>query len=127
MLCTNPVVVRRMMSGLRHMGIVTSERGHGGGWRLARNLADITILDVYRALGEPPLFNISPGADKPDCLVEQAVDARMEETLHEAEVLLRDRFGAITIADLAEEFERRAADQTEAGQDCSGPRTVGVS
>jgi len=38
MISTNPVVVRRIMAGLRDKGIVTSEKGHGGGWRLARPL-----------------------------------------------------------------------------------------
>lgn len=109
MLGTNPVVVRRMMSGLREKGYVTSEKGHGGGWELACSLDAITLLDVYRAIGEPPLFSIGPHADRPDCLVEQAVDARMAEALGEAEALLMTRFETITVADLAEDFERRLA------------------
>ena len=36
MLNTNPVVIRRTMAGLRDAGYVRSEKGHGGGWRLAR-------------------------------------------------------------------------------------------
>lgn len=116
MLGTNPVVVRRMMSGLRDRGYVTSEKGHGGGWELACGLDAITLLDVYRAIGEPPLFSIGPHADHAECLVEQAVDARMEETLGEAEALLLERFGTIAVADLADDFERRLARRTvEAG------------
>lgn len=109
MLGTNPVVVRRMMSGLRKKGYVISEKGHGGGWELACGLEAVTLLDVYQAIGEPPLFSIGPHADHPECLVEQAVDARMAQTLGEAEALLRNRFRAITIADLADDFEQRLA------------------
>ncbi|MBJ3777348.1 Rrf2 family transcriptional regulator [Acuticoccus mangrovi] len=109
MLGTNAVVVRRMMAGLRDEGYVTSEKGHGGGWALACGLDAITLLDVYRAIGEPPLFSIGPHADRPDCLVEQAVDARLEQTLGEAEALLMARFGAISVADLAADFEQRLA------------------
>ena len=29
---SNPVVVRRIMAGLRDAGYVRSEKGHGGGW-----------------------------------------------------------------------------------------------
>lgn len=68
-------------------------------------------MDVYRAIGEPPLFNIGPHVDQPECAVERAVDARMEKTLGEAEALLRDYFTRITVADLAEDFERRVADR----------------
>ena len=118
MLGTNAVVVRRMMSGLREKGFVTSEKGHGGGWELACGLETITLLDVYRAIGEPRLFSIGPHTDHPDCLVEQAVDARLKETLGEAEELLTARFAAIRVADLADDFERRLAHhQEQAGAD----------
>ena len=55
---SNPVVVRRTMAGLRDAGLVTSEKGHGGGWRLACDPDQTTVLDVYRALGSPTLFAI---------------------------------------------------------------------
>src|SRR5262245_23249210 len=48
-LTTNPVIVRRVMAGLRERGYVRSEKGHGGGWVLARDLAEITLRDVYEA------------------------------------------------------------------------------
>jgi DNA-binding IscR family transcriptional regulator len=122
MLGTNPVVVRRMMAGLRDKGFVASEKGHGGGWELTCGLDAITLLDVYLAIGEPPLFNIGPHADRPDCLVEQAVDARMEKTLAEAEALVMARFGTIKVGDLADDFEQRLASrqpQTDADRVCS--------
>jgi len=103
---TNPVVVRRMMAGLRDRGYVGSEKGHGGGWRLTRRLDDITLLDVYKAIRSPPLFGMGPKVDHSDCLVEQAVHARMQRTLGEAEALLMDRFGKITVGDLAKDFEK---------------------
>src|SRR5262245_55381991 len=40
---TNPVVVRRTLAGLRDRGYVRSEKGHGGGWVVARSLSDITL------------------------------------------------------------------------------------
>lgn len=115
MLGTNPVVVRRMMAGLRDRGIVASEKGHGGGWELTRALDAVTLLDVYRAIGEPALFNIGPNAEQPDCLVEQAVDARMAEALGEAEAMLRARFESIAVSDLARDFEDRFARLVGAG------------
>ncbi len=109
MLGTNPVVVRRLMSGLRTRGYLTSEKGHGGGWELSCGLDEITLLDVYQAIGAPALFSIGPHAEHPDCLVEQAVDARMAEALDEAEALLMARFAAITVEEVADDFERRLA------------------
>ncbi len=109
MISTNPVVVRRMMGGLRDRGIVSSEKGHGGGWKLCRPLAEVTLRDVYDAVGAPPLFNIGPGAEPSECLVEKAVDAQLETSLREAEARLLAQFARIRVEDLAHDFESRLA------------------
>jgi Rrf2 family protein len=113
MLNTNPVVVRRTMAGLREQGYVTSEKGHGGGWLLARPLDEITLRDVYDALGQPTVFALGVAQDHPDCLVEQAVNEAVSEALREAEARLLARLGEITIGSLAREFERRRSDAVE--------------
>ena len=109
MLGSHPVAVRRMMGGLRDKGVLIAEKGHNGGWALNRDLADITLLDVYEAVGQPTLFNIGPQSEQPSCLVEQAVDARMARALAEAEAQLRQSFGSVTVADVAADFEARSA------------------
>src|SRR3989344_1359708 len=58
---TNPVVVRRLMAGLRYAGFVSSAKGHGGGWVLSCPLTDITLRDIYEALGAGPP---PPGGDR---------------------------------------------------------------
>lgn len=109
MLQTNAVVVRRMLGGLRDAGHVSSVKGHGGGWRLARPLAEITMLDIYRALGEPRLFLIGPATEKPDCLVEQEVNASLESAFGEARALLLARLDRVSLAQIAEGFGKRFA------------------
>ena len=108
MLCTNAVVVRRLFSGLRDMGYVTSEKGHGGGWVLAKPLESITLLDVYRAVGEPSLFSHLVSDDHGECLVEKAVNAHLSATLLEAEAVLLKKFKTVTLAMLAGEIETSA-------------------
>lgn len=109
MLCTNAVVVRRLFSGLRDMGYVASEKGHGGGWVLAKPLETMTLLDVYRAVGEPALFSDLISEDRPECLVEQAVNAHLSAALHEAQAVILAKFEKVTIAMLAQEFEAPTA------------------
>src|SRR6202163_4954540 len=66
---TNPVVVRRIMAGLRDDGFVRSEKGHGGGWTIACDLSKVTMRDIYTALGSPALLAMSNRAETPGCLV----------------------------------------------------------
>jgi len=106
---TNPVVIRRIMAGLREQGYVRSGKGHGGGWTLARDLATITLRDVYRAIGSPGFFAMGNRAEAPGCLVEQAVNAALDGAFHDAEALLLARFGDVTLAALSADFHARLA------------------
>ncbi|GAA4330041.1 Rrf2 family transcriptional regulator [Pigmentiphaga soli] len=106
---TNPVVVRRTMGYLREAGIVTSDRGHAGGWRIHADLRAVTLRQLHEALGEPAMFAIGNRNEAPECLVEQSVNAALEGTFAEAEALLLKRFSEITLADLAADFARRHA------------------
>lgn len=106
MLQTNPVLVRRTLAGLRERGLVKSEKGHGGGWVVARPLDAITLNDVYEALGEPELFAIGHRRVQSPCRVEQAVNTALDQTLAEAEVLVLARLREITLAALSEVVDR---------------------
>jgi DNA-binding IscR family transcriptional regulator len=109
---TNPVVVRRTMAGLREAGFVRSEKGHGGGWSLARDLQAVTLRDVYVALGEPDLFALGNRSEAPECLVEQAVNHALNDAFLEAEALLVERLGAISLAAMSADFHRRLSHRT---------------
>lgn len=103
-LSTNPVVVRRTLAGLRDAGYVDSTKGHGGGWVLVCDLQQITLRQIYEAVGAPPVFAMGNRMDEPRCLVERAVNHRLENTFQEVEALLLQRLDAITLADLAADF-----------------------
>lgn len=105
MLGTNAVVIRRTMAGLRDAGYVRSAKGHGGGWEVATDLATISLLDIHRAVGGPHLFAIGNAKTDPQCAVEKAVNAALQDALDEAETLLTARLGAISLAELARSFD----------------------
>jgi DNA-binding IscR family transcriptional regulator len=106
---TNPVVVRRILAGLRDQGYVESEKGHGGGWTLACDLSAVTLRDIYAALGSPPMLAMGNRTESPGCLVEQAVNAALGKSFDDAEALLLARLGDVTLATLSKEVQRRAA------------------
>lgn len=114
---TNPVVVRRIMGGLRDQGYVQSEKGHGGGWTLACDLSKVTLKDIYTALGCPSLLAIGNRTEAPGCLVEQSVNAALNQAFHDAEALLLARLGEVTLARLSADLHHRVADR-------GGPSTL---
>lgn len=106
---THAVVIRRILGGLRDAGFVHSEKGHGGGWTIARPLADITMRDVYDAIGRPALMAMGNRTEAPGCFVEQAVNAALDDSFRDAEALLLARFEQVTLAELAADFHARMA------------------
>ena len=109
MLNTNPVVVRRTMALLREQGYVTSVKGHGGGWSLAKPLADITLYDIHKALGDNSVFTIGLTDEHSNCAIEAAVNTAIDDVLEEAEALLLARFKAVTLDRLQYKSRRASA------------------
>ena len=104
---TNPVVVRRTMAGLRDSGFVHSEKGHGGGWVIARPLAEISLLDIHESLGEPDVIGFSNKDEMSGCLIEQAVNRELDATMEEMRDVFKARMRTITLADIWESVRER--------------------
>lgn len=100
MLGMNASLVRRTMAGLREAGFVSSTKGHGGGWYLAKPLNEITLIEVYDALGAPTLFAVGQSDDAPTCLLEKAANAATTDALAQARLVFEDALAKTTVADL---------------------------
>jgi Rrf2 family protein len=114
---TNPVVVRRIIGSLREAGLVQAQPGAGGGSMLVRDPAEITLLDVYRAVedGEDlfalhadPCQHCGIGSKIRDVL--QPVFCRAHEAM---QGVLRD----VTIADMFADLHMSACGRAEAYRD----------
>lgn len=93
---TNPVVVRRVLGHLKKAGLLNSEKGHAGGWQLARDPRDITLADIYLALDERM---IATGSEEgaPLCSVEFALHTRVTHVLQEVEESLVQKLSETSI------------------------------
>jgi Rrf2 family protein len=111
---THPVVIRRLLAALHKGGLVTTVRGHGGGSQLAREPAAITLHDVYRAIGAPPLLHTGARETGHGCPVQRVVNDALDEGYQQAQALLEVRLRGTTLATLGEAFAHHLA-RTEAG------------
>ena len=96
---TNAVVVRRALGKLREAGLLVSEKGHAGGWRLARAPQNISLADIYIAL-EEQLVSQPDELDIHHCSVEHALHKRFSSIMADVERGLIERLSATTLADM---------------------------
>lgn len=98
---TNPVVIRRIMGMLSKAGLVEVRTGVAGA-RLARQLDQITLLEVYRAVhvvGEDGLFAVHDQTN-PDCLVGKNIQAAIEPIFSKAQKAMENTLAAVTLQDV---------------------------
>jgi Rrf2 family protein len=96
---TNPVVIRRLLGLLREAGIVESQGGVGGGWRLKVPTERITLLDVLRVV-EPRGETIALHRSDPNplCPVGGNIRDVLAGIYDEVERRMDEQLGRTTIA-----------------------------
>ncbi|SDY22233.1 Rrf2 family transcriptional regulator [Hymenobacter psychrophilus] len=109
---THPVVVRRLLGALRTAGLVQSQRGTGGGTLLARPPADISLLDVYRAMqqAESDLFQVGSTTPNQECNLGRVMQQTLEEMFGPAIEAMCTALAAVSVAQLQQQLHQRLAD-----------------
>lgn len=100
----NPVVIRRILQQLKKAGIVEVKRGSGGA-DLARDPADITLLDVYTAVEsveEGRLFHFHENPN-PQCPVGRNIHNILDDRLKRIQDAMEDQMRSVTIRDVMED------------------------
>jgi Rrf2 family protein len=105
--------LQAILADLRRTGIVASQRGKSGGWRLARAPGDVSVADVIRAVDGPlvSVYDVRPEAVRYN---ESA--GVLQDVWIAARSALRDVFEEVSLAqlasrDLPDVVTRRAADE----------------
>ena len=100
----NPVVIRRILQQLKKAGIVEVKRGSGGA-DLARDPADITLLDVYTAVEsveEGQLFHFHENPN-PQCPVGRNIHNILDDRLKKIQDAMEAQMRSVTIRDVMED------------------------
>lgn len=102
---TNPVIVRRIMGMLKKAGLVDVRPGVGGA-SLLKDLDEITLLDVYRAvevIKDGQLFNFHDEPN-PQCPVGRNIEAALGLEMKEAQSAMEQRLAQVNLSQLTAQF-----------------------
>jgi len=105
---TNPVVIRKIMGMLKKAGLVEVHPGIAGA-KLAKNLGDITLLDVYKAVNvvqEKELFSVHENPN-PACPVGRNIQDAIVPLLSTAQLALEKVLESVTIEDVVKDINKK--------------------
>ncbi len=105
---TNPVVIRRILLGLRRAGLVETRTGKSGGARLCKKPAEISLLEIYDAVQPRPVIAVSERKAFERCQVSCNMREIMSGVAAGAEEALRDHLEGITLQKLLRKVRRAA-------------------
>ena len=91
--------LENILADLRNGGIVASQRGAEGGYRLAQPAAEITVADVIRVV-EGPIASVR--GVRPDEISYEGAAVALREVWIELRTAMRGVLEQTTLADLAE-------------------------
>jgi Rrf2 family protein len=102
---TSPVFIRRILGSLRKARLVHVQHGGtGAGWKLARKPESITLLDVYEAVVQKPLFELHHSNPNPGCLIGKGIQPALKPIYGSAENAMKQQLAQVTIADLVRDI-----------------------
>jgi Rrf2 family protein len=105
--------LQAILADLRRAGVVVSQRGQSGGWRMARSAEEVSVADVIRAVDGPL---VSVYGLRPEAVSYNEKAAVLQHVWIAARHSLRDVFEQVSIAQLAtgalpDEVTSRTADE----------------
>lgn len=102
---TNPALIRKIVGMLKNAGLVKVRPGVAG-TELAKDLSDITLFDVYKAVNvvqEKELFSIHENPN-PDCPVGRNIQNTIGPLFEIAQTALEKALGSVTVEDVVKDI-----------------------
>ena len=110
--------LQAILADLRRAGVVMSQRGQSGGWRMARDADEISVADVIRAVDGPL---VSVYGLRPEAVSYNEKAAGLQQVWIAARRSLRDVFEQVSIQQLAEGKLPKAVTSRTADEDAWQP------
>ncbi len=100
---TSPSFVRRVLAKLSKANLVSTTTGKSGFCSLAKKAEDISLLEIYQAVGAPQTFAIHDYPVQDFCRVSCNIEAVMQKVLGKAQDSFEGSLGETTLANVIAE------------------------
>jgi len=97
---TSPSFVRRVLAKLSKANLVRTTMGKSGSCALAKKPEDISLLEIYKAVGAPKAFSIHDYPVQTSCKVSCKIKDSMDGVLDKVQKSLEESLKAITLAEV---------------------------
>jgi Rrf2 family protein len=102
---SNPGFIRRILSQLSKAGLVISEKRKGGGSKLAKDPAKITIGDIYLALGHNRIFKSFDKKPFEKCRISCCIKISLDNVYEDIERAMLKRMKKITLGQVIKKMK----------------------
>ena|SRR5438552_11881279 len=103
---TSPSFVRRVLAKLSRANLIRTTTGKSGSCCLAKSPDQVSLLEIYKAVGAPKAFSIHDypvqNSCKVSCMIKESLDKVLDRVQHSMEVSLGD----ITLADVISDISQ---------------------
>jgi Rrf2 family protein len=105
---TNPAVIRKLMGMLKKAGLIEVHPGIAGS-KLTKQLSEITLFDVYKAVNvvqEGELFSVHEKPN-PECPVGRNIQNTIEPLFAAAQLAMEKVLGSVTLEDVVKDIAKK--------------------
>jgi Rrf2 family protein len=104
---TSASFVRRILAKLSRADLVKTATGKGGACWLARRPSDISLLEIYRAIGAPQAFAIHQYPVEKRCTVSCNIKSALGRVLNETQQAMEQRLSRISLAQVIADLRKK--------------------
>jgi Rrf2 family protein len=112
---TNPVFIRRILGRLHKAHLVNVQHGTSAGWSLARSPERISLLEVYQAVEQQPLFELHHTLPNQGCPIGRGIQPALKLFYSDAEAAMKQQFAQVSVADVLDEILTPASQAASKG------------
>jgi Rrf2 family protein len=97
---TSASFIRRVLAKLSRANLISTSMGKTGSTALAKDPKDISLLDIYRAVGAPKAFAIHNYPEQRSCPISCGIKRSLDKVLAKAQTSMEKGLGEISLADV---------------------------